>query len=384
MRIRWTWVIPALVLAGSVGVAYPVVRGYTDPVFPALTAARRALEEARRAGAATWASEELAEAESQFRSASAEHRHQEVRLLPFRDYRRVKESLATAQAKSKAAADLARSRSRNASTAAAGALAEAERALGESTRFAKAGPLSKSQRATFQEARLALDEARIHHRRGALVRSTELARRATTLAHEVTEGAASTAARYRDPELVRRWRRWMDETVAWSKKTGEPAIVVLKDAHRLVVYDDGRSVMSFDVELGMNWPHDKRVSRDEATPEGKYKVTVKKDRGQSIYHKALLINYPNADDRARFERARRKGELPKGATPGGLIEIHGEGGKGRDWTLGCVAVTNREMDKIFKRVKVGTPVTIVGGTGGDGRLASLVDRHQKQSSGATP
>ena len=45
---------------------------------------------------------------------------------------------------------------------------------------------------------------------------------------------------------------------------------------------------------------------------------------------------------------------------GGLIEIHGNGGKGIDWTEGCVALTDREMDTVFKIVRVGTPVTIIG------------------------
>jgi L,D-peptidoglycan transpeptidase YkuD (ErfK/YbiS/YcfS/YnhG family) len=52
--------------------------------------------------------------------------------------------------------------------------------------------------------------------------------------------------------------------------------------------------------------------------------------------------------------------LPASAKIGGLIEIHGNGGKGIDWTEGCVALTDSEMDIIFKFTKVGTPVTIVG------------------------
>ena len=55
-----------------------------------------------------------------------------------------------------------------------------------------------------------------------------------------------------------------------------------------------------------------------------------------------------------------KGSLPSSAKIGGLIEIHGNGGKGIDWTEGCIALTDTEMDIVFKTVKVGTPVTIVG------------------------
>jgi lipoprotein-anchoring transpeptidase ErfK/SrfK len=52
--------------------------------------------------------------------------------------------------------------------------------------------------------------------------------------------------------------------------------------------------------------------------------------------------------------------VPDGTGPGSLIEIHGHGGTGRDWTDGCVALSNEDMDQLFSRVRVGTPVTIVG------------------------
>ena len=58
--------------------------------------------------------------------------------------------------------------------------------------------------------------------------------------------------------------------------------------------------------------------------------------------------------------------------PGNLIEIHGEGGRAKDWTRGCVAVSNEHMDRLFQRVRVGTPVTIVGGRGEGGVFSGLV------------
>ena len=73
-----------------------------------------------------------------------------------------------------------------------------------------------------------------------------------------------------------------------------------------------------------------------------------------------MLDYPNAEDRARYELGRRTGQVPLRAGIGSLIEIHGEGGQGRDWTNGCVALSNRDMDKVFARARVGTPVTIVG------------------------
>jgi murein L,D-transpeptidase YafK len=138
-------------------------------------------------------------------------------------------------------------------------------------------------------------------------------------------------------------------------------------------------VKTFVAELGTNWTADKSRSGDAATPEGRYKVVQKKGAGHSIYYKALLLDYPNAEDRAAFARAKRRGEIPRDATPGGLIEIHGDGGKGRDWTRGCVAVSNDDMDDVFRRAKVGTPVTIVGSNAHRGELATLAARHENGS-----
>ena len=106
----------------------------------------------------------------------------------------------------------------------------------------------------------------------------------------------------------------------------------------------------------------------------KYRVVKKKDRGQSRYHRALLLDYPNAADRERFAAAQRRGEIPRGARIGGLIEIHGEGGRGQNWTEGCVALSNRDMDDLFRRVGTGTRVTIVGGDGSDGAFSDLLAR----------
>ncbi len=125
-------------------------------------------------------------------------------------------------------------------------------------------------------------------------------------------------------------------------------------------------------ELGYNSIGNKNRAGDSATPEGRGRITVKKDVGQSGYHMALLLDYPNEEDRRRFAAAKRAGRIPKGASLGNLIEVHGEGGRGKDWTKGCVALTNRDIADLFDRVRVGTPVTIVGGDGNGGTFTRLV------------
>jgi len=75
---------------------------------------------------------------------------------------------------------------------------------------------------------------------------------------------------------------------------------------------------------------------------------------------ALLIDYPNDEDKVRFNHEKSKGIISQNAKIGYGIEIHGSGGKGVDWTEGCIALEDYEMELIFRIATVGTPVTIVG------------------------
>ena len=188
------------------------------------------------------------------------------------------------------------------------------------------------------------------------------------------------AARYADAETIARWRRWKEETIAWSRREGRAAVVVEKEAHLLTLFNRGQPVKTYPVDLGFNWIADKSHAGDNATPEGRYRVVARHLGGASIYYKALLLDYPNAEDRTRFSRARRSGELPPSAGIGGLIEIHGEGGRGRDWTRGCIALTNSDMDDLLAHVGVGTPVTIVG-SDEHGAIAEFVSRHRDDAAG---
>ncbi|PIP70350.1 MAG: hypothetical protein COZ31_09250 [Nitrospirae bacterium CG_4_10_14_3_um_filter_44_29] len=88
----------------------------------------------------------------------------------------------------------------------------------------------------------------------------------------------------------------------------------------------------------------------------------------SRYHKALLINYPNEEDRKIFNDAKRKGLIPSRAGIGGLIEIHGGGKDGM--TYGCVAMENKHIEELYNIIKAGTPVTIVGTMDYENRISS--------------
>jgi lipoprotein-anchoring transpeptidase ErfK/SrfK len=252
------------------------------------------------------------------------------------------------------------------------ALAAAERDVSRSDDVAETMHLGPYNRTLLQKSKIALAEARSMHGRGDFLECAVRAKESGEQARTVSGNAVEAAARYADASLVARWKRMVEETASWSRTTGGTAIVVLKENHRVDLYDDGRVVRSYAADMGYRSVNDKLRSGDAATPEGRYRVTAKKPG--STYYKALALNYPNDDDRAEFERLRRLGRIPRGASLGGLIEIHGEGGRGKDWTKGCVAVANGDMDDLFRRSGVGTPVTIVGGDG-QGVFARMVRDH---------
>ncbi len=158
------------------------------------------------------------------------------------------------------------------------------------------------------------------------------------------------------------WMEKVEQTIHLSKKNKSYAIIVDKLARSCKLYKDGKEIKIFSVELGANWIGPKNQRGDKSTPEGLYKVIDKKRNPQTRYHKALLLNYPNDEDKKRFLQNKREGVLKPNASIGNLIEIHGDGGKGIDWTDGCIALKNADMDVLFDLCPMGTKVTIVGST----------------------
>lgn len=156
------------------------------------------------------------------------------------------------------------------------------------------------------------------------------------------------------------WRTWYNNAIERSKNDGINVIIVNKLEHKLYVYYKGDKIAEFDVEFGKNWLGPKIVRGDNATPEGEYRIVKKKDSHDTRYYKAMCINYPNERDSQRLAELKRKGTIAKNCNTGGLIELHGDGGKGVDWTEGCIALRNSEMERLFQMVPEGTPITIIG------------------------
>ena len=156
------------------------------------------------------------------------------------------------------------------------------------------------------------------------------------------------------------WKKWVRQTLSESGRTGRPVILVDKLRRQLRLFQGQDEVAWYPADLGIAGVATKTRADDDATPEGRYRVTEIRGPGQTRYYRALMLDYPNAEDRERFRKLQRSGRVPKDKGIGSLIEIHGHGGRSQDWTRGCVALENDEMDDLVPRVEVGTAVTIVG------------------------
>jgi murein L,D-transpeptidase YafK len=218
------------------------------------------------------------------------------------------------------------------------------------------------------ETALLLHQARSFFDQGLYARSIHVAQQAAGMMEVQTAVLTATLGHYADERRVHMWRRIAQQTIEWSRAHHTAAIVISKADRRLTVYRNGRQVLSYPVRLGYNGILEKRYQGDGATPEGQYHIIRKRDRGQTQFHRALVLNYPNPEDRRRFQQARRTGRIPADAFIGGQIEIHGGDDVLTSQTLGCVMLDNWQMDAIFKEVESGTPVTIVGAL----RLANSV------------
>lgn len=149
-----------------------------------------------------------------------------------------------------------------------------------------------------------------------------------------------------------------------------PRIEIDKSERRLDLFDGDIHLKRYTVALGLSPEGHKQREGDNRTPEGDYFVCYR--NYASAFHLFLGINYPNAADAkageerglvdartaARIGDAEKKGVRPHWGSPlGGAVGLHG-GGTGSDWTWGCIALSDEEMDELWAGCPVGTPVRI--------------------------
>lgn len=134
-------------------------------------------------------------------------------------------------------------------------------------------------------------------------------------------------------------------------------IVVTKSAHTLALYRQGALLKTYSVSLGTGGLGPKGHSGDARTPEGTYLITA--HLLHSSFHRALRVGYPTAEQTSAANT--------RGLQPGGDIMVHGiKNGLGwigpahrlKDWTAGCIALTDPEIEEVYAAVPDGTPITI--------------------------
>jgi L,D-peptidoglycan transpeptidase YkuD (ErfK/YbiS/YcfS/YnhG family) len=149
----------------------------------------------------------------------------------------------------------------------------------------------------------------------------------------------------------------LEETVFTLRMESADKVLIEKQARRLSLLAKGEVIKSYKIALGGNPVGPKERQGDNKTPEGTYRIDAR--NGNSGFHLSLHISYPNEDDKRRAKKL--------GVSPGGDIMIHGiKNGFSQvgashaetDWTEGCIAVTNQEMEEIYKFVPIGTVVEI--------------------------
>lgn len=133
---------------------------------------------------------------------------------------------------------------------------------------------------------------------------------------------------------------------------------VVKSERKLMLFSEGQVIREFRIALGGNPTGHKQQEGDQRTPEGSYVLDYKKS--DSVFYKSIHISYPNEHDIAAAKQ--------RGVKPGGQIMIHGQKkNPGRfaflaeyvDWTKGCIALKNEEIDELWDKVATGTKIEIL-------------------------
>lgn len=134
-------------------------------------------------------------------------------------------------------------------------------------------------------------------------------------------------------------------------------VVVIKSTSKMALMRNGKIMRQYRIALGDRPEGHKLKEGDQRTPEGRYILDYKKSN--SAYYRAIHISYPNDEDKLRASAL--------GISPGGQIMIHGQNPNSSltpqeaqkfNWTNGCIAITNKQMDELWASIEPGTPIEI--------------------------
>jgi len=353
-----TFFITLFFVAIILAVGYSVFIYITvKPPLEEINSARETLASAKTKMAGRYANETLKEAESLYNWSMKEWETQNSKFFVFRDYSLTRDLALKSIDKSTNAGNKAVNVKDKLQKNVESQLSTLKNQIAKFEKYYKSLVLGKATINAFNKGKTQFLEAQIEYKKKDFQQAVKIAQKSS---ENISQ--AEKAAHFRLVEFYKDYPTWEKNTkLAYNlSKKGQTVILVDKIQSSLILLKGGKEVKTFSAEFGKSWMGDKLYAGDKATPEGVYKVVEKKSNGRTKYHKALLINYPNNEDQNRYNKMVKSGEISKKTHIGGLIEIHGDGGKGVHWTDGCVALENSEMDAVFKLASVNTTVIIVG------------------------
>jgi len=140
-------------------------------------------------------------------------------------------------------------------------------------------------------------------------------------------------------------------------------IVIDKSDYELSVYDAKGWFATYPVVFGADPMQDKKMEGDRYTPEGEFKILSK--RPHEKWSRFIMLDYPTQESLVKCNQRKQRGEIPKNATPGGGVGIHGVWphedfviDRYKNWTLGCISLKNADVQELYGYIPIGTPVTI--------------------------
>lgn len=161
----------------------------------------------------------------------------------------------------------------------------------------------------------------------------------------------------------------LNATTTFQKANRAPSpnnsyyIVISKKSYELQVFDDQGWYATYPCVFGSNDLSDKMMEGDKRTPEGKFKVIIKKNSGKWAFQ--LTLDYPNDESVEKFKKRKASGLIPRHARIGGGIAIHATRPQEewtvdyfQNWTDGCISLKYTEAEDLYSYIPLGTPVTI--------------------------
>jgi hypothetical protein len=328
------------------------------PPVHQIAMARKALAEAREVKANQYFPGEYREAEEFYDSTMQEWKNQNDRFFLHRNFSKVSCYSKKAAEKANKAKECSKTAITNLKLLLTAGLDSLQNSINEFDSIIRSLPLSKDLTGRYAKGRLLFLESKTAYENRNYKDAYDKLLIASLLHKNVCDDTREFLNAY-----FAGYEQWIILADATIKRTGKmksSALIVDKFAKTCMLYQNGRLKYTFGIELGSNWIGNKQYKGDNATPEGSYFILQKLNAKETKYHKALLLNYPNEADKKRFIEGKQNGTLPESSDIGGLIEIHGGGGKGFHWTNGCIALKNEDIDRVFAFTSKGTPVIIVG------------------------